>query len=174
VVELQESNRTTSEALQTERQRSKYLERVIQHKVFMNVPTEGQGVRFPSSAGEFSLITLEQQFSSASSNCALLSQQSMEQLFQAGSYLGMSPVPIIYNRDPSCVGVDPPSLRPLPGSYAQSLPTLDSLEYNNSSSSASSPPLFLESGFLVVLGLPSLARGWYERLRTRNPITPCG
>lgn len=116
VVELQESNRATNDALSRERTKVKYLERMLraapstrfsspqQPQQFADVfsfppadsnnlmsPAGQQGVSFPSSTQLHSLISLEQQISQSSSN--QMHPQNALNLIFPDNYLGMLPVP---------------------------------------------------------------------------------
>jgi hypothetical protein len=108
VMELQESNRATNDALARERNRVKNLERIIQgianfqaqqpvQPIFSNdlisdpvEPIAGQqGVSFLPFQPDLSLITLEQQYSSSSVTSA------MYNLLFPDNFLGMLPIPLL-------------------------------------------------------------------------------
>ena len=114
VVELQESNRATNDALSRERNKVKYLERILQSssanfsspQIPLNFATSfsptdnnvmsatGQhGVSFPPPIPQLhSLISLEQQISPTStSSQTMQSQNEMNSLLFPENYLGMLP-----------------------------------------------------------------------------------
>ena len=117
VVELQESNRAANDALSRERNKVKYLERMLQstsanfsspqiplHFTTSVLPMDNnvmsaslqqqqqQGVSFPPPIPRFhSLITLEQQMSRTTQSQTIQSQNDMNSLLFPENYLGMPP-----------------------------------------------------------------------------------
>ena len=112
VVELQESNRATNDALTRERSRVKYLESMIRgsrrslstfpSNPAITIPTAdndtssasaGHRVSFPLFPQEHSLITLEQQFSPATSTSQVFHTPS--KVVFTENYLGMLPLLVL-------------------------------------------------------------------------------
>jgi hypothetical protein len=119
VVELQESNRAANDALSRERNKVKFLERILQSlqstsanfsspqnslPFTTSVPPmdnnvmsasgqqQLQGVSFPAPIRRFhSLITLEQQISPTTPSQTVQSQNDMNSLIFPENYLGMPP-----------------------------------------------------------------------------------
>lgn len=121
VLELQESNRAANDELAREKNKVRHLERMLRRLTTPNsshqtlpdgsriypsaigIPTDNnssniQVVRTQSFPQELSLITMEQQYSPTSAN---LSPQAMNALPFNQNYLGMLPLPIFDNLDPS-------------------------------------------------------------------------
>lgn len=112
VVELQESNRAANDALARERSKVKYLESMIRNSQrslsafssnsAITIPSAdndtlsasaGHRVSFPLFPQEHSLITLEQQFSPATSTSQ--SFHPPNKVVFPENYLGMLPLPIL-------------------------------------------------------------------------------